>query len=79
MLAFVSLARLASGDASMSDVLADDAPAIRLINGILAEAIRHGVSDVHVEPYESGLPATVGTAGSLSDSFEAISSPCDLL
>jgi general secretion pathway protein E len=29
---------------------ADDAPAIRLINGIIAEAARQGVSDIHIEP-----------------------------
>jgi general secretion pathway protein E len=34
---------------------ADDAPAIRLINGIIADAARQGVSDIHIEPYESGL------------------------
>src|SRR3546814_4169346 len=34
---------------------ADDAPAIRLINGIIAEAARQGVSDIHIEPYETGL------------------------
>ena len=33
---------------------ADDAPAIRLINGIIAEAARQGVSDIHIEPYETG-------------------------
>src|SRR3546814_18870265 len=34
---------------------ADDAPAIRLINGVIAEAARQGVSDIHIEPYETGL------------------------
>ncbi|MES2753848.1 MAG: type II secretion system protein GspE, partial [Pseudomonadota bacterium] len=46
---------LLAGDLpSAEDLLdsADDAPAIRLINGIIAEAVRHGVSDIHVEPYE---------------------------
>ena len=33
----------------------DDAPAIRLINGVIADAVRQGVSDIHVEPYETGL------------------------
>ncbi|MCF7222616.1 type II secretion system ATPase GspE [Marilutibacter chinensis] len=33
----------------------DDAPVIRLINGLLAEAARLGASDVHVEPFESAL------------------------
>lgn len=33
----------------------DDAPVIRLINSLLAEAVRAGASDVHVETYESRL------------------------
>jgi type IV pilus assembly protein PilB len=36
------------------DVVAgsEDAPVISLVNGILAEGIRRGASDIHVEPYE---------------------------
>jgi general secretion pathway protein E len=39
------------------DLLAsqDDAPVIRLINGVIAEAVRQGASDVHIEPYEESL------------------------
>ena len=33
----------------------DDAPIIRLINGVIAEAIRRGASDVHIEPFETAL------------------------
>jgi general secretion pathway protein E len=33
----------------------DDAPIIRLINGLIAEAARIGASDVHIEPFESAL------------------------
>ena len=33
----------------------DDAPVIRLINGLIAEAARQGASDVHVEPFETSL------------------------
>jgi general secretion pathway protein E len=29
-----------------------DAPIIRLINGLIAEAVRSGASDIHVEPFE---------------------------
>ncbi len=32
-----------------------DAPVIRLINGLIAEAARLGASDVHIESFESGL------------------------
>ena len=45
---------LASGLPRTSDLLdsTDDAPVIRLINGILQEAIRSRASDIHIEPYE---------------------------
>jgi general secretion pathway protein E len=33
----------------------DDAPVIRLINGMIAEAARLGASDIHVEPFEAAL------------------------
>ncbi|HYG27391.1 MAG TPA: type II secretion system ATPase GspE [Caulobacteraceae bacterium] len=33
----------------------DDAPIIRLINGLIAEAARKGASDIHIEPYEAAL------------------------
>ncbi|WP_173290292.1 type II secretion system ATPase GspE [Thiosulfativibrio zosterae] len=34
---------------------ADDAPIIRLLNAILAEAIRKNASDIHIEPFENQL------------------------
>ena len=42
---------LAEGLPTAEDLLdtADDAPAIRLINGIIADAARNGVSDIHIE------------------------------
>jgi general secretion pathway protein E len=33
----------------------DDAPVIRLINGLIAEAVRMGASDIHIEPFESAM------------------------
>ena len=46
---------------------ADDAPAIRLINGIIAEAVRQGVSDIHIEPYETGLVVRMRVDGVLQE------------
>lgn len=62
---------LASGIPTAEDLLdsADDAPAIRLINGIIADAVRHGVSDIHVEPYESGLIVRMRVDGVLRESL----------
>ena len=48
---------------------ADDAPAIRLINGIIADAARQGVSDIHIEPYESALVVRMRIDGVLRESL----------
>lgn len=45
----------------------DDAPVIKLINGILAEAIRDGASDIHVEPFESALTVRLRVDGVLKE------------
>lgn len=46
---------------------ADDAPAIRLINSLLAQAARQGASDVHVEPYDSALVVRMRLDGVLRE------------
>ncbi len=60
---------LALGLPTAEDLLdsADDAPAIRLINGIIAEAIRAGVSDIHIEPYEQALVVRMRVDGVLAE------------
>jgi general secretion pathway protein E len=61
---------LLSADLPTADDLldsADDAPAIRLINGIIAEAVRQGVSDIHIEPYETGLVVRMRVDGVLQE------------
>ena len=62
---------LAGGIPSAEDLVgsADDAPAIRLINGIIAEAVRQGVSDIHIEPYESGLTVRMRMDGVLKETL----------
>ncbi len=54
---------------SAEDLLdsADDAPTIRLINGIIAEAARQGASDIHIEPYETGLVVRMRVDGLLTE------------
>jgi type IV pilus assembly protein PilB len=44
---------------------AEDAPIIRLANGILSEAIRKGASDIHVEPQEKELAVRFRIDGAL--------------
>ena len=62
---------LASDMPTAEDLLdtADDAPAIRLINGIIADAARNGVSDIHIEPYESGLVVRMRIDGVLRETL----------
>jgi len=45
-------------DASDEDIgsnEAEDAPIVKLVNGILIKAIKLGVSDIHIEPYEKSF------------------------
>ncbi len=63
---------LIAGDIPTAEDLldsADDAPAIRLINGIIAEAARQGVSDIHIEPYETGLVVRMRIDGVLRETL----------
>jgi len=45
----------------------DDAPIIRLINGVIAEAVRNGASDIHIEPYEQALVVRMRIDGVLRE------------
>jgi general secretion pathway protein E len=65
------LSHLASDLPTADDLLdsADDAPAIRLINGIIADAARRGVSDIHIEPYETGLVVRMRIDGVLRETL----------
>ena len=65
------LGHLASHLPSADDLLdtSDDAPAIRLINGIIADAVRQGVSDIHIEPYETGLVVRMRMDGVLRETL----------
>jgi general secretion pathway protein E len=58
-------------DLSSEDLLdtSDNAPAIRLINGLIADAARQGVSDIHIEPYETGLVVRMRKDGVLQEAL----------
>ncbi|MEY2883529.1 MAG: hypothetical protein RL490_1253 [Pseudomonadota bacterium] len=45
----------------------DEAPIIRLINGLIAEAARQNVSDIHIEPYEAALIVRMRADGQLTE------------
>ncbi len=52
-----------------ADLLAndDDAPVIRLINGMMAEAVKTKASDVHLEPFENKLSVRLRIDGVLAE------------
>ena len=45
----------------------DDAPVVRLINGVLTDAVRRGASDIHIEPYEKQLRVRYRVDGALQE------------
>lgn len=45
----------------------DDAPIIRLINALLAQAVRDSASDIHIEPYENRLIVRLRVDGVLRE------------
>jgi general secretion pathway protein E len=72
-----SLSRLIEDMPQAEDLLASDseAPVIRLINGLVADAIRAGASDIHVEPFEDRVSVRFRVDGVLD---ERISLPAHL-
>ena len=63
------LATLAEGLPTTADLLdsQNDAPIIRLINGMIAEAVKLKASDIHVEPYEKTLSIRLRVDGVLRE------------
>jgi type IV pilus assembly protein PilB len=47
--------------------IADDAPVVKLINGLLTDAVRRGASDIHIEPFETELRVRYRIDGSLME------------
>jgi type IV pilus assembly protein PilB len=45
----------------------NDAPVVKLINGILTEAVRRGASDIHIEPFEHELRVRYRVDGALQE------------
>jgi general secretion pathway protein E len=64
-----SLSRLIEDMPQAEDLLASDseAPVIRLINGLVADAIRAGASDIHVEPFEDRVSVRFRLDGVLDE------------
>src|SRR5207247_7998973 len=47
--------------------LADDAPVVKLINGLLTDAVKRGASDIHIEPFEHELRVRYRVAGLMEE------------
>lgn len=64
-----SLDRALEGMPAAADLLAseDDAPVIRLINSLIAEAVKNAASDVHLEPFENRLSVRLRVDGVLTE------------
>jgi len=57
------------GGREAEEFSASDAPIIKLVNGILIKAVKDGVSDIHIEPYEKSLQVRYRLDGSLYKSM----------
>lgn len=47
--------------------MAEEAPVVRLVNAILIDAIKHGASDIHMEPYEKQMRVRLRIDGVLKE------------
>lgn len=47
--------------------VADDAPVVKLINGILTDAVKRGASDIHIEPFEKEIRVRYRIDGALQE------------
>jgi type IV pilus assembly protein PilB len=56
-------------DAIGGQFSANDAPIIKLVNGILVKAVQDGVSDIHIEPFEKTMQVRYRKDGSLFKSM----------
>jgi type IV pilus assembly protein PilB len=56
-------------DDKFSQFSANDAPIIKLVNGILVKAVQDGVSDIHIEPFEKTMQVRYRKDGSLFKSM----------
>src|SRR5690606_894203 len=45
----------------------DEAPVVKLINGILTDAVLRGASDIHIEPYEHEMRVRYRIDGALQE------------
>ena len=54
-----------TADEGASQAQIDDAPVVKLINGLLTDAVRRGASDIHIEPFEHEIRVRYRIDGAL--------------
>ena len=54
-------------DEAATQAQIDDAPVVKLINGILTDAVRRGASDIHIEPFEHEMRVRYRIDGALQE------------
>jgi type IV pilus assembly protein PilB len=59
-------------DMDVSEVDDESAPVVKLVNSLLADAVRKGASDIHIEPYEKHMRVRYRIDGTL---YEVMSPP----
>jgi type IV pilus assembly protein PilB len=52
-------------DETVTQAQIDDAPVVKLINGLLTDAVRRGASDIHIEPFEHEIRVRYRVDGAL--------------
>ncbi len=55
----------AEADAGLGQV--NDAPIVKLVNSLIADAVRKGASDIHIEPYEKTMRVRFRIDGALAE------------
>src|SRR2546422_4651445 len=50
--------------------LAEDAPVVKLINGLLTDAVKRGASDIHIEPFEHEIRVRYRADGALQEGMK---------
>ncbi|MDO5673375.1 MAG: type IV-A pilus assembly ATPase PilB [bacterium] len=65
----------ASEETGFEQFSATDAPIIKLVNGILVQAVQSGVSDIHIEPFEKTMQVRYRKDGSL---FKSMNLPLNI-
>ncbi len=53
--------------AAAQQAAVDDAPVVKLINGILTDAVKRGASDIHIEPFEHEIRIRYRIDGALQE------------